>query len=83
MCMLRGYTIGIRWMIDGYLSISEVAKKWKLTPRRVRAMCENGQIDGAAKLGRTWAVPVDAERPKDGRITTSEYKNWRNPKEVE
>ena len=70
-------------MIEGYLSISEAAKKWKLTPRRVRAMCANGQIDGAAKLGRTWAVPVVAERPREGRITTGEYKNWRTPKEVE
>lgn len=43
-----------------------------LTPRRVRAMCMEGQIEGAAKLGREWAVPIDAVRPCDGRITTFE-----------
>ena len=44
-------------MIDGYMTINEVAKKWEVTPRRVRAMCANGQIEGAAKLGREWAIP--------------------------
>jgi hypothetical protein len=31
-------------------------------------MCLNGQIGGAAKLGREWAIPTDAERSQDGRI---------------
>lgn len=65
-------------MIDGYMTINEVAKKWEVTPRRVRAMCANGQIEGAAKLGREWAIPSNVERPNDGRITTGEYKHWRN-----
>ena len=56
-------------MIEGYLTINEIADKWGLTPRRIRAMCLNGQIAGAAKLGREWAIPTDAERPQDGRIT--------------
>lgn len=41
-------------------------------------MCLNGQIGGAAKLGREWAIPANAERPSDGRVTTGEYRNWRN-----
>lgn len=64
-------------MIEGYLSISETAEKWGLKPRSVRAMCADGRIEGAAKLGHEWAVPVDAKRPSDGRITTGEYRNWR------
>lgn len=64
-------------MIVGYLTINEIAEKWNITPRRVRAMCLNGQIVGAAKLGREWAIPVDPSRPIDGRITTGKYKNWR------
>lgn len=67
-------------MIEGYLTIKEIAKKWKITPRRVRAMCLNGQIDGAAKLGREWVIPVDVIRPIDGRVTTGKYKNWRKTK---
>ena len=68
-------------MIEGYLSINETAKKWGLKPRSVRAMCAEGKIPGASKLGNAWAVPIDAERPEDGRITTGEYKNWRERKE--
>ena len=65
-------------MIDGYLTINEIAEKWGVTPRRIRAMCLNGKITGAAKLGREWAIPLDADRPPDGRVTTGEYKDWRN-----
>ncbi len=68
-------------MIKGYMSIKEVAEKWDVTLRRVRVLCETGRIEGAAKLGREWAIPIDAERPVDGRITTGEYKNWRKPKD--
>jgi hypothetical protein len=64
-------------MIEGYLSIKETAKKWGLKERSVRLMCADGRIPGAAKLGREWAVPADAERPIDGRITTGEYKDYR------
>ena len=40
-------------------------------------MCSQKKISGAVKFGRDWAMPVDAERPEDGRITTGEYRNWR------
>lgn len=68
-------------MIDGFKSIKEVAEEWEITPRRVRAMCAAGKIAGAEKVGRDWVVPAETERPKDGRITTGEYKNWRKSKE--
>lgn len=45
-------------------------------------MCLNSQISGAAKLGREWAIPTDAERPQDGRITTEEYWDWRKRGEI-
>lgn len=64
-------------MVEGYMSIKETAEKWGITPRRVQVLCASGRIDGAGKLGREWAIPVDAERPKDERITTGEYRNWR------
>ena len=46
-------------------------------------MCAEGRIEGAKKFGRDWAIPADVEKPKDGRVTTGEYKNWRkNAKEA-
>ena len=32
-------------------------------------MCAVGKIPGAVKFGRSWAIPCDAERPVDKRIT--------------
>lgn len=64
-------------MIDGYRTINETAERWGITPRRVRALCIGGKIAGAAKLGREWAIPTDANRPVDGRVTTGEYRDWR------
>ena len=64
-------------MLNDYLTIKETAEKWNLTTRRVQKMCSDGKIDGAIKFGRDWAIPVNAEKPKDGRMTTGEYKDWR------
>lgn len=64
-------------MMNGYLTIKETAEKWELTPRRVQKMCSDGRIEGAIKFGRDWAIPKEASRPIDGRVTTGGYKNWR------
>ena len=63
--------------MDDYLTIKETAEKWGLTTRRVQKKCSEGRIIGAMKFGRDWAIPKDAKRPEDGRITTGEYRNWR------
>ncbi len=70
-------------MIEGYLTINEVAKKRDISPRRVRAMCLNGEIPKAAKLGRVWAIPQETERPVDGRVTSGEYRDWRKKNKEE
>lgn len=50
-----------------YISIAEAAKKWGLTPRRVQVLCAQGRIPGLERLGKTWAIPRDAEKPADAR----------------
>lgn len=65
-------------MIEGYITIKEIAEKWDMTPRWVQKLCAGGKIPGAVKFGRDWAIPEGAERPEDGRVTTGEYKNWRD-----
>lgn len=42
-------------------------------------MCADGEIEGVSKFGRSWVIPADAVRPKDGRVTTGAYRNWRKP----
>lgn len=68
-------------MIEGYLTIKEVAEKWCVTRRRVQTLCSQGKIDGVTRFGNVWAIPVDAVRPVDKRVTTGKYKNWRKKEE--
>ncbi|OOB76391.1 transposase [Clostridium haemolyticum] len=67
--------------MEGYATIKEIAEQWGITPRRVQVLCNKGKIHGAVKFGRDWAVPQNAEKPEDGRVTTGEYKSWRNKSE--
>ena len=51
----------------GYITASQVAKKWNISQRRVQILCAEERIEGVFKLGETWAIPDDAEKPKDSR----------------
>lgn len=64
-------------MVNDYYTIKEAAKKWGLTERWVRTLCSQGRIPGVVQFGRVWAIPQNASKPEDGRITTGEYINWR------
>ena len=63
--------------MDEYLTIQEVAEKWGTSTRWVQILCTNNKIEGIRKFGRAWAIPKDAEKPADGRISSGKYKNWR------
>lgn len=54
-----------------YLTVSEFAKRWNMTERRITALCRDNRIFGATKKGKNWMIPNDAEAPLDGR--TKEY----------
>lgn len=69
--------------MNDYATIKEIAERWGVSTRRVQKMCAVGMIPGAMKFGRDWAIPKDVEKPKDARITTGEYRNWRNNKKKE
>lgn len=47
-----------------YLSVVEIAKKWKLSERTVRYYCAAGKIPDAFLTGKTWNIPENAERPQ-------------------
>ncbi len=63
--------------MDDYLTIQQTAEKWNVCARRVQRLCLEGSIPGVFKFGRSWAIPADAEKPVDRRVTTGEYRNWR------
>lgn len=64
-------------MIDGYTTVREIAMRWNISPRTVQIMCAEGRIPGATKFGQIWAIPADAIKPTDKRITSGKYRDWR------
>ncbi|HBG8866892.1 TPA: hypothetical protein KRI64_004198, partial [Clostridioides difficile] len=44
---------------------------------RVQILCKNGRIKGVERIGRSWIIPLIAEKPADERIKSGKYVNWR------
>ncbi|MEG0988430.1 MAG: EAL domain-containing protein [Clostridium sp.] len=59
--------------MKNYISAAEAAKKWGLSSRRVCTLCAQGRIPGAMVFARSWAIPRDAEKPRDARIKSGKY----------
>lgn len=55
-----------------YMTASQTAKKWNISQRRVQIFCAEGRISGVFKLGDTWAIPAEAEKPHDPRKNKEE-----------
>lgn len=36
-------------------------------------LCNEGRIDGAMKVGLTWVIPADAEKPDDQCVKSGKY----------
>lgn len=51
----------------GYMTASHAAEKWNVSQRRVQILCAQNRIEGVFKLGENWAIPDEAEKPKDYR----------------
>ena len=50
-----------------WITPQQAAQLWNITDRRVQALCANGQITDAVRLGRGWLIPKDTPKPADGR----------------
>lgn len=56
-----------------YLSAKEAADKWGITDRRVQILCNQNRIPGVIRIGNTWGIPDNVEKPKDQRIKSGKY----------
>lgn len=56
-----------------YLSIKQVSEKWGISKRRIQTLCTGDRIPGAQKIGYSWIIPADAEKPADARIKSGKY----------
>ena len=55
-----------------FMTVKQAAGKWGISDRRIRVLCSEGKIPGAFQEGRGWKIPVDAEKPVDGRFKSRE-----------
>lgn len=55
-----------------FMTVKQAAEKWGISDRRIRVLCAEGKIPGAYQEGRGWKIPVDAEKPSDGRYKSKE-----------
>ncbi len=56
-----------------YISIKQLSEKWEISTRRIQILCRDGRIPGAIRIASTWAIPADAQKPKDARIKSGKY----------
>ena len=56
-----------------YLSAKEAANKWGISDRRVQILCNQDRIPGVIRIGNTWGIPDNAEKPKDERVKSGKY----------
>lgn len=55
-----------------YMTVKQAAEKWGISDRRIRVLCSEGKISGAYQEGRNWKIPMDADKPADGRYKSKE-----------
>ena len=51
-----------------FMTTKEAVEKWNISERRIRQLLKDGRIDGAVKVGNSWNIPIDADKPVDKRI---------------
>ena len=54
------------------MTTKDAAELWGISVRRVQAMCDNGKIPSATKIGDVWLMPKGTQKPIDGRLKVSE-----------
>ena len=57
-----------------YMTTQEAAKLWGIKVRRVQALCDNGKVKSATRLGHIWVIPVGTPKPIDGRTKAAKQK---------
>lgn len=64
--------------MDDYMKVSQAAKEWGISPRRVRVMCAEDKIHGVIRNGNLYLIPINTPKPVDGR-TLRGAKDNNNP----
>ena len=57
-----------------YITTKDASVKWGVSDRRILQYCNADRIKGAVKIGNTWLIPKNAEKPADKRFKNSRTK---------
>lgn len=50
-----------------YMTTKDAVEKWNISERRIRKLLQDGRIEGAIKIGNTWNIPMNTNKPIDKR----------------
>ena len=59
-----------------FMTTKEAVEKWNISERRIRQLLQDGRIEGAVKVGNSWNIPIDADKPVDKRIIKPDDNNF-------
>jgi len=59
-----------------YMTTREAVIKWNISERRIRQLLQDGRIEGAKKVGNTWNIPINVNKPADKRNIKLEKCNF-------
>lgn len=62
--------------MSDYYTVSQYAKIHGKDPGNIRRMLIQGTMNGE-KIGNQWLIPKGIEYPKDRRVKSGDYRNWR------
>ena len=62
-----------------YMTVKDAAKKWSIGERQVQLLCKNAKIPGVVCFNRSFAIPVNAQKPIDGRYKKDLKQGSGNP----
>ena len=51
-----------------YKTLKDLSKEWGISERRIRQLIDEGRIQGATKVGKSWLIPNDVKKPRDTRV---------------
>ena len=51
-----------------FMTTKDAVEKWNISERRIRQLLQDGRIEGAVKVGNSWNIPIDADKPVDKRV---------------
>lgn len=57
-----------------YMTVREVAQKWKISELRVQKLCEESRVARIQKFGRSWIISKTANKPIDLRRKDNTHK---------